>query len=72
MEGAFVVSGKLGTVDWIGELMDVYANEIQNLAELSRFTAEGLVRIVKVAFVSSSTDHIFVGCSCCLTLKTLV
>lgn len=69
MEGAFVVSVKLGTVDWIGELFDVYANKIKNLAELSRFTLEGLVRI---AFVTGSTDHIFGGCGCCLTLKSLV
>lgn len=60
-EGAFAAYGRLGRVKWVGEKVDVYANEIRRLAGLSGFVGEGLDKIIKLAFVNGFPDQISMG-----------
>ncbi len=48
-EGVFVSYNKLSSNDWVGQTVDVYANEIRRLADLSGFAGEGLETAVKLA-----------------------
>lgn len=49
---------RLGKKKWVGEQVDVFANELRGLAGLAGFEGEGLERVVKLAFVSGFPDHI--------------
>ena len=60
-EGAFSSYSRLGSLKWVGEQVDVYANEIRRLAGLSGFKGEGLERIIKLTFVNGFPDHISVA-----------
>lgn len=60
-EGAFASYSRLGSLKWVGEQVDVYANEIRRLAGLAGFTGEGLERIIKLTFVNGFPDQISVA-----------
>ena len=57
-DGPFVAFGKMTRMKWAGEPVDVYANEIRRLAGLSRFSGEGLDRVVKLTFVNGFPDNV--------------
>ena len=57
-QGTFDAYGRLKRVKWLGEQVDVFANEIRRLAGLAGWTGEGLERAVKLAFVTGFPDHI--------------
>ena len=59
-DSAFVAYGKLMHVKWVGEQVDVFANEIRRLAGLAGFTGESLERIVKLTFVNGLPEHMSV------------
>lgn len=48
----------LSRVNWIGESLDVYANNIRRLAGLAEFQGRGLNRMVKLTFVNDFLDLI--------------
>ena len=59
-DGPFAAYGKLGRIQWKGEQVDVFANEIRRLAGLAGFYGESLERIVKLTFVNGFPGNISV------------
>ena len=51
-KGAFSAYAKLGRMRWASEAVDVYASNIQRLAELARFEGSGQDQIMKLTFVN--------------------
>lgn len=57
-QGTFEAYGRLRRLQWTGEQVDVFANEIRRLAGLAGWKGEGLERAVKLAFVAGFPDRI--------------
>lgn len=51
-DSKFVAYAKLQQKRWVGESVDVYANELRRLASLSGFKGQALETIVKLSFVN--------------------
>ena len=61
MDGDFPVYAKLGKIRWANEDVDVYASNIQRLAELAGFEGSGQDQIVKLTFVNGFPESISVA-----------
>lgn len=59
--GPFVAHSRLAGTKWVGEQVDVYANEIRRLAGLAGFSGDGLEQIVKLTFVNGFPDSISIA-----------
>ena len=59
-DGPFVAYRKLVQKKWVGEPVDVYANEIRRLAKLAGLTGDGLKRIVTLTFINGLPDSMSV------------
>lgn len=57
-DSAFVAFAKLTQKRWIGEQVDVYANELSRLASLAGFKEQALEKIVKLRFVNGLPSNI--------------
>ena len=57
-DGPFVAFSKLTNLKWVGELVDVYANELRRLAGLAGFEGDAQDRLVKLSFVGGFPDSI--------------
>ena len=57
-EGPFEAYKKLKKIKWIGELVDINANDIKRLAGLARYMGRGLDETTKLAFVIGFLDSI--------------
>ena len=56
----FVAHAKLSSMKWGGEELDVFANEIRQLAGLARFEGPYLEHIVKLTFINGLPDYMSV------------
>ena len=56
-DGPFVACAKLSSMKWAGEEVDVYVNEIRQLAGIARFEGPSLEHIVKLMFINSLPDY---------------
>ena len=59
-DGPFVAHAKLSSMKWGGEEVDVYANEIRQLAGFARFEGPSLEHIVKLTFINGLPDYMSV------------
>ena len=59
-DGPFVAHAKLSSMEWGGEEVDVFANEIRRLAGLARFEGPYLEHIVKLTFINGLPDYMSV------------
>ena len=57
-ESAFVAYGKLRTITWTGEPVDVFATEIRRLAGLAGYAGRSLEHTVKMALVTGLPDRV--------------
>ena len=60
-QGMFVAYGRLKSLRWTGETVDVFANEIRRLSVLAGWKGDGLETAVKLAFVTGFPDRISVA-----------
>ena len=62
-DSSFVAFGKLvikRCLRWLGEPVDVFANDMRKLARLAGFEGESLERLVRLNFVNGFPEHISV------------
>ena len=59
-DGPFVAQAKLSSMKWGGEEVDIFANEIGQLAGLARFEGPYLEHIVKLTFINGLPDYMSV------------
>lgn len=57
-QGRFEAYRKLTDLRWVGEKVDVFANELRRLAGLSGWKGDGLELAVKLAFVTGFPDRV--------------
>ena len=59
-DSQFVAYSKLRVSKWLGEPVDVFANELRKLGRESGLTGAGLEQVVKLAFVTGLPDGVSV------------
>ena len=59
-DGPFVAYAKLVSLKWVGQPVDVYANEIRRLAALAQFEGDELEKITKLTFINGFPNSISV------------
>ena len=60
-DNVFAAYRKVTMIKWAGERVDIYANKIRQLVELAGFKGDGLVRLMKLVFVTGFPDTVSIG-----------